>query len=60
MALTRSYKETVVARKNLKELRASSVSLMPAGLLDKVSDTQIADLYAYLKTLGAPAVATSR
>ena len=29
-------------------------SLMPAGLLDKLSDGEIADLYAYLKSLGAP------
>jgi putative membrane-bound dehydrogenase-like protein len=27
-------------------------SLMPAGLLEKVSDGEIADLYAYLKSLG--------
>jgi putative membrane-bound dehydrogenase-like protein len=29
-------------------------SLMPAGLLDKLSDREIADLYAYLRSLGAP------
>src|SRR5262249_55120295 len=29
-------------------------ALMPAGLLDKVSDREVADLYAYLKTLGPP------
>jgi putative heme-binding domain-containing protein len=28
-------------------------SLMPAGLLDKLSDRDIADLYAYLKSIGA-------
>ncbi len=31
--------------------RPSAASLMPVGLLDKLSDAQIADLYAYLKTL---------
>ncbi len=29
-------------------------SLMPTGLLDKLSDGEIADLYVYLKSLGAP------
>jgi putative heme-binding domain-containing protein len=33
--------------------RTSDVSLMPAGLLDKVKDEEIADLLAYLKSLGA-------
>lgn len=32
--------------------RSSPLSLMPAGLLDKLSDQQIVDLLAYLKTLG--------
>jgi putative membrane-bound dehydrogenase-like protein len=31
--------------------RITDVSLMPAGLLDKLSDREIADLYAYLKSL---------
>src|SRR5207302_521038 len=34
--------------------RASNVSLMPAGLLDNLLDREIADLYAYLRSLGAP------
>jgi hypothetical protein len=38
--------ETVVAR------RVSPRSLMPAGLLDSLSDQEIVDLYAYLKTFG--------
>ena len=33
----------------------TETSLMPAGLLDKLSDREIIDLYAYLKTLGASA-----
>jgi len=35
--------------------RFSEVSLMPAGLLDMLKDLEIADLYAYLKSLSAPA-----
>ncbi|HEX7446577.1 MAG TPA: hypothetical protein VF306_03470, partial [Pirellulales bacterium] len=31
--------------------RPSTASLMPSGLLDKLSDAQIADLYAYLNSL---------
>lgn len=33
-------------------MRPSSQSLMPTGLLDPLSDEQLADLYAFLKTLG--------
>jgi putative heme-binding domain-containing protein len=33
--------------------RLTALSLMPAGLLDRLSDQEIADLYAYLKGLGA-------
>jgi putative membrane-bound dehydrogenase-like protein len=29
-------------------------SLMPTGLLERLSDAEIADMYAYLKSLGAP------
>jgi putative heme-binding domain-containing protein len=32
--------------------RVTATSLMPAGLLDRLSDREISDLYAYLKTLG--------
>jgi putative heme-binding domain-containing protein len=35
----------------IESRRVSDVSLMPAGLLDKLSDAEIADLYAYLKGL---------
>ncbi len=34
--------------------RFTDHSLMPAGLLDKLSDREIADLYAYLKSLSSP------
>ncbi|HEY7311270.1 MAG TPA: hypothetical protein VH643_18050 [Gemmataceae bacterium] len=37
----------------IRERRLTAASLMPAGLLDKLSDRDIADLYAYLKTLSA-------
>ena len=32
--------------------RMTNTSLMPAGLLDNLSDREIADLYAYLRSLG--------
>jgi putative heme-binding domain-containing protein len=35
----------------------TDVSMMPAGLLDKLSDRDIADLLAYLKGLGAESTA---
>ncbi len=40
--------------------RLSTTSLMPAGLLDAVSDRDIADLYAYLRGLGQPAAKDAR
>jgi putative heme-binding domain-containing protein len=38
----------------IRERRLTAVSLMPAGLLDKLGDRDIADLYAYLKVLSGP------
>lgn len=35
--------------------RYTKVSMMPAGLLDKLTDRDIGDLYAYLRGLGRPA-----
>jgi putative heme-binding domain-containing protein len=40
--------------KQISERRVTATSLMPAGLLDRLSDRDIADLYAYLKHLGSP------
>ncbi len=40
--------ETIVARKDLAELRASSISLMPEGLLEQSSDKEIRDLLVFL------------
>jgi putative heme-binding domain-containing protein len=37
--------------KQIASRRMTDTSLMPAGLLDKLSDTEIADLLAYLKAL---------
>ena len=34
-------------------MRKSKTSLMPSGLLNDVSDQDLADLFAYLKTLKA-------
>jgi putative heme-binding domain-containing protein len=39
----------------IAERRLTATSLMPAGLLDRLADREIADLYAYLKALGAAA-----
>ena len=32
--------------------RVTDISLMPTGLLDRLSDRDLADLYAYLRSLG--------
>jgi putative membrane-bound dehydrogenase-like protein len=41
-----------IPAEKIESRRLSDISLMPAGLLDKMSDAEIADLYAYLKGLG--------
>jgi putative heme-binding domain-containing protein len=41
-------KETVVQRGDVKELRASAVSLMPSGLLDTLKEGQVRDLLTFL------------
>src|SRR5205807_6128617 len=42
-----------VAGSQIASRRITPTSLMPAGLLDPLSNQEIADLYAYLKGLGA-------
>lgn len=41
-----------IAAEAVAERRASATSLMPAGLLDPLDDAQVADLFAYLRSLG--------
>jgi putative heme-binding domain-containing protein len=43
-----------LAGSQIESRAPSEVSIMPAGLLDPLSDREIADLVAYLKTLGEP------
>jgi putative heme-binding domain-containing protein len=40
-----------LANPQISERRLTATSLMPAGLLDRLGDREIADLYAYLKGL---------
>lgn len=45
--------ETVrLANKQITERKLTATSLMPAGLLDRLNAAEIADLYAYLRSLG--------
>ena len=43
-----------IADDTIIESRKSRQSIMPTGLLNEVSDEELADLFAYLKTLRAP------
>jgi putative heme-binding domain-containing protein len=43
-----------ITTKENGERRVTANSLMPAGLLGSLTDRDLADLYAYLRTLGAP------
>jgi len=40
-----------IARKDIESLRFDERSLMPEGLLDALSDQQVADLFEYLMSL---------
>jgi putative heme-binding domain-containing protein len=40
-----------LANKQIAERRLTATSLMPTGLIDRLTDRDIADLYAYLKEL---------
>ena len=40
-----------VVNQQIVSKRSTDISLMPVGLLDKASDRDVADLYAYLRSL---------
>jgi putative heme-binding domain-containing protein len=44
-----------ITNRQIVDKRVTQTSLMPAGLIDKLTDREIADLYAYLKSLRAAA-----
>ena len=47
--------KTVVAKKDIDDLKPSAVSLMPEKLLDTLKDAEVADLFAYLASDPKPA-----
>ncbi len=51
LLLTGPGQSVRLAHKQISERRLTATSLMPAGLLDRLSDGEIGDLYAYLKSL---------
>jgi putative heme-binding domain-containing protein len=54
-------KETVrVARTDIEEQTPSRVSIMPTGLQERLSPGEMADLLAYLSTLGPPGLGSLR
>jgi putative heme-binding domain-containing protein len=53
--LDRNNQRTILARDEIKELRESSVSLMPEGILDPLGPQQIRDLISYLQSDGPAA-----
>jgi putative heme-binding domain-containing protein len=46
----RNNERHVIPREQLKELKASAVSLMPEGLLEALSPEQVMNLFAYLQS----------
>ena len=56
-----SAKETIrLARSDIEEQAPSRVSIMPAGLNERLSPAEMADLLAYLSTLGPPETGSLR
>jgi hypothetical protein len=47
-----SSEVVTVAKNNIKERRPSKVSLMPEGLLDYLTQEEVLDLIAYLRSGG--------
>ncbi len=45
---------TVIARDQIEEIAPSAVSIMPEGVLDKLPDDQVRDLFRYLQSSGPP------
>lgn len=45
---------TKVPKGEVEEMKVSEVSLMPEGILDKLSDTEIRDLFRYLQSPSPP------
>jgi putative heme-binding domain-containing protein len=46
--------KTVVARDRIAAMKASPVSLMPEGLLDKIPEDRVRDLFRYIQSAGPP------
>jgi putative heme-binding domain-containing protein len=46
--------KTVIGRESIEAIKPSEVSVMPEGLLDKLSEPQIRDLFRYLQSQGVP------
>ncbi len=44
--------KTIVARDAVEDAKPSDVSLMPEGLLDKLTEPQIRDLFRYVQSSG--------
>ena len=44
----------MLPRSEVEEIKPSDVSVMPEGLLEKLSEPQIRDLFRYLQSGGVP------
>ena len=46
--------KTVIPRDQVEEMKPSTLSLMPEGMLDKLPENQVRDLFKYLQSSGKP------
>jgi hypothetical protein len=51
LILTGAGQAVRITKPQISERRLTTLSLMPAGLLDRLADGEIADLYAHLRAL---------
>ena len=48
------YRKTRVQRSEIASIEESNVSIMPEGLLEKLTPQQLRDLFAYLQSPAKP------
>lgn len=46
--LTQTGKEFILSMKQIKEMRASPISVMPERILDRLNDQEVRDIFAYI------------
>src|SRR5205823_4130903 len=54
LSIQTANEKVLVDREGIASIRASSLSIMPEGLLDSLKEDEVRDLFGYLMTPGQP------